>query len=684
MRKTLIYLRVSGNSKRWNPRLSGGRGSCRAARWCQEAGSAGASPSQFPDTLIYLTVLVCLFLTTEASPAETKRETYDVVVERDVMVEMRDGVRLATDVYYPAKDGKPIETKLPALLMRTAYNKERWGPDIVRFFARHGYISVTQDCRGRYKSEGRFFPWVDDPEDGYDTIEWIARLPRSNGRVGMHGPSHMAWVQFHAATQKPPHLVAMAPYQGPINAYKYSMRTGGALHLGVLKWVVKQAATGQNAPKDPEAKRAIAKMGADQEFLKWGTRIPWQRGKTPLAAFPDYEDAAFQLYFENNDYNDFWRQPGLGMDEYFDRFPDMPILWITSWFDWYPRTISDGYQAMVARGRKDQYLIVGPWTHWNNRYAVGDVNFPNDGGGIASRSAFLDFELAWFDRYLKGDTSKDVGPPVQYYEMGGGDGQRGAGGRLNHGGHWRRGDAWPPDTVRPSKYFLHASGELSTAAPAEEPSSTTYVYDPNNTVSSNGRCIISYGPSAGRSFAGMGPQDQIQFQTLPGHGTPGRPIVERDDVVMFQTPPLAEDVVIAGNIGVTLWVSSDAPDTDFYVKLVDVHPPNSDYPRGYGFPVSEGILRARYREGFEQPALMQQRQKYRLTFPLEPAANRFMANHRIQIYICSSNFPNFDINRNTGDPTSHHVRIARNTIHHDALHPSSIELPIRGMKKEMR
>ena len=174
--------------------------------------------------LIHLALLFCLAFTAGARSAESERATYDVVVERDVMVEMRDGVRLATDVYYPAKDGKPIDAKLPSLLMRTAYNKERWGPDIVRFFARHGYISVTQDCRGRYQSEGRFFPWVDDPEDGYDTIEWIAKLPRSNGRVGMHGPSHMAWVQFHAATQKPPHLVAMAPFQGPINAYKQRLQ----------------------------------------------------------------------------------------------------------------------------------------------------------------------------------------------------------------------------------------------------------------------------------------------------------------------------------------------------------------------------------------------------------------------------------------------------------------------------
>jgi uncharacterized protein len=624
--------------------------------------------------LLLSSVALAILLTSSYSLAQ--RTTYDVIIERDVMVPMRDGVKLATDVYLPAVGDKPAEGRFPALLIRTAYNKERWGPDIVRFFARHGYVSVTQDCRGRYKSEGRFFPWVDDPEDGYDTIEWIADHPRCNGRVGMHGPSHMAWVQFHAATQAPPHLVAMAPFQGPINAYKYSMRCGGALHLGLLKWVVKQAASSQNAGRDPDALKAVREMGGDQGFLEWAARVPWERGQTPLAAFPQYEEAAFGLYFENNDYNDFWRQPGLGMDEYFDRFPDMPILWITSWFDWYPRTISDGYQEMVAMGRKDQHLIIGPWTHWNFRYTVGDVNFPNQGGGIADRRDFLDFELAWFDRHLKGIRDVESGPPVQIYVMGGGDGRRGANGHLNHGGRWYRDDAWPPENVEPTRYYLHAGGALSVEQAGRPESSSTYVHDPRDAVSSNGRCIISYGPSAGKGFGGMGPRDQIDLPTLPGHGMPGRRIADRPDVLVFQTLPLDRDVTIAGNIKVTLWVSSDAPDTDFYVKLVDVHPPSKDYPPGYGFPVSEGILRARYRQGFDKPALMKPGEKYCLEFPLEPAANRFLAGHRIQIYVAGSNFPNFDINRNTGDPNSHESRPARNTIHHDAEYPSQIELPI--------
>ena len=608
--------------------------------------------------------------------AEPREKGYEIVVERDVMVPMRDGVRLATDLYQPAKDGQRLKEELPAVLMRTPYGKSSWGPDKVRFFAEHGYLSVVQDCRGRGNSEGTFFPFRDEPQDGYDTISWLASHAACNGRVGMHGPSHMAWVQFHAATQKPPGLVTMIPHQGPINAFKYSMRCGGALHLGLLRWVLSVAATSQEARKDPAAAEAIRQMMDSESFLPWCGRIPWERGETPLAKFPAYEDGAFQLYFEHYDYDDFWRQPGFAMDEYFKSFPDMPILWVTSWFDWYPRTISDGYQTMVSMGRENQYLLIGPWSHNNFSTTVGDVDFGNAEALVGSYDGFLRMELAWFDRWLKDDASVDLGARATVFVMGGGSGQRTDNGLLHHSGHWHTSDSWPPPEATPVNYYLRQDGALSLTKPESERSSTTYTYDPDNTVSSNGRCIIAYGPAAESGFAGMGPRDQVELETLPGHGTPGQPIANRTDVLVFQTPPLECDVTIAGNIKVKLWVSSDAPDTDFYVKLIDVHRPSENYPEGYGFPVSEGILRARYRHSFSRPELMKTGEVYCLEFPLEPTANLFRAGHRIRLDICSSNFPNFDINRNTGDPHSHVSRIARNTIHHDADRPSSIALPV--------
>ena len=608
--------------------------------------------------------------------AQGHEKLYDVVTEHDVMVPMRDGARLATDLYYPANRGQRLKEKLPAVLMRTPYGKSSWGPDKVRFFAEHGYLSVVQDCRGRGKSEGTFFPFRDEPEDGADTIAWLANHAACNGRIGMHGPSHMAWVQFHAATQCPPGLVTIVPHQGPTNAYKYSMRCGGALHLGLLRWVLSVAATSQEARNDPAAADAVRQMMDCSNFLPWCARTPWQRGQTPLAKFPAYEDGAFELYFEHPDYDEFWRQPGFAMDEFFGSFPDIPILWVTSWFDWYPRTISDGYQQMVAMERKNQYLLIGPWSHNNFRPTVGDVNFGDAGAPVCSYDDFLRIELAWFDRWLRHDRSVDLGATVQFFMMGGGDGRRAANGCLNHGGHWRNGDTWPPPAAQEVDYYLHEDGNLSRTEPEAELSSTTYKYDPNNTVSSNGRCIIAYGPAAQSGFAGMGPRDQIELETLPGHGTPGRPIADRPDVLVFQTCPLGSDTAVAGNIRVKLWVSSDAPDTDFYVKLTDVHPPSDDYPSGYSFPVSEGILRARYRNSFSRPEPMEAGEAYCLEFPLEPAANLFRSGHRIRVEICSSNFPNFDINRNTGDPHSRESRVAENTIHHDSARPSSIVLPI--------
>ena len=600
--------------------------------------------------------------------AEAK--THDVVVERDVMVGMRDGVRLATDMYFPAIDGERVAEELPAVLMRTPYDKSAWGTDYIRFFAAHGYVSVMQDCRGRGNSEGIFFPFRDDPEDGYDTIEWLADHPACNGKVGMHGPSYMAWVQFHAAALGPPALVTMIPHHGPINSYKYSTGGGGTLHLGLLRWILSVAATSQEARLDPDAAAAVREMMVSENFLPWCARLPWRRGETPLAKFPAYEEAAMQLYCEHFDYDEFWRQPGFAMDEHFDAFPEMPILWVTSWFDWYPRTMSDGFQRLVAVGREDQHILIGPWSHNSFHATVGDVDFGADGAPVRDYNEFLRLELAWFDRWMKDERAIDPGATARFFVMGGGDGERGADGGLRHGGHWRESKAWPPPTATAVAYYLHKEGSLAAAEPEAERSSTTYTYDPGNTVSSNGRCIIAYGPAAASGFAGMGPRDQVELATLPGHGTPGAPIAERPDVLVFQTPPLEGDVTIAGDIGVRLWVSSDAPDTDFYVKLID------EYASGYGFPVSEGILRARYRHSFATPEPMALGEVYCLEFPLEPAANLFRAGHRIRLYICSSNFPNFDINRNTCDPRSHDSQVARNTIHHDAAHPSSVTLPV--------
>jgi putative CocE/NonD family hydrolase len=609
---------------------------------------------------------VCLSGTRLSAAEPAKPPKYQVRIERDVPVRMRDGVTLATDLYIPLQDGQPLREKIPAVLQRTPYNKAGVEKE-ASFFASHGYLSVVQDCRGRRNSGGVFFPFVNEPKDGYDTIEWLAKHPLCDGKVGMCGCSYLGWVQLQAATQRPPALKTMIPFQGPNNGYHYSMHTGGAVHLGLLRWCLQMATTSQEAQKNPLLDKGVQTMFAEDAFLSWAARTPWKRGQTPLSSIPAYEDGTFQLFFENNDYNAFWRQPGLGMDEQFASYPDIPTLWVGGWYDWYPRSISDGYQKMVALKHHNQYLLMGPWTHNNFEPACGDVHFGFGGSNLRSHEDYWRLELQWFNRWLKDDRAAEIGKPVQVFVMGSGDGKR-VKDHLNQGGQWYHGDTWPPQDVRPTPFYLQAGGGLSREKPARPESSTSYTYDPRNTVSSTSRCFTFR--------RAIGPKDQIELATLPGHGLPGMPIASRPDVLVFQTEPLAKDVLIAGNIKVVLHVSSDAPDTDFFVKLIDVHPPSLDYPAGFALPLTDGVIRARYRESFSTPSLLKPGQVYRLEFPLEPSANRFQAGHRIRVDVCSSNFPSYDINRNTGDPNDRRWRLAENTVWHGAKHPSAILLPI--------
>jgi len=630
-----------------------------------------------PWTLLFATGLSCFGVAAAGAAAEGK--TMDVVVLKDVMVPMRDGVELATDLYLPAENGRPMEGKFPVVLQRTPYDKEnQFYKDPATFFARHGYLSVIQDCRGRFRSGGEFFPMRDEAEDGYDTVEWLARHPYSSGKVGTYGVSYMGWVQIQMATLNPPSLATMIPHTGPNNAYYYSMHVGGTRTLGLLRWHLHMATTSWEAKENPSIVEAIKPMLTSKGFLQWASRIPWRRGQTPLSVAPRYEDAAFQFYFDNNDYNEFWRRPGLAMDEYFDNYPDIPIMWVTGWYEVYARSIVDGYLEMLKRGRENQFLVAGPWTHANWDPYNGDANYGAKAGVIPPNDLqFLDYELQWFNRWLKGDESAELGHPVKVFVMGGGDGRPGEEDRLNHGGAWHTGGEWPPAGTSPRTYYFHGDGTLSATKPSGGPESTTYTYDPRNTVHSDGRCEIAYGPASELGFRGMGPYNQIQMETLPGHGIPGLPTASRPDVLVFQTPPLARDTIVAGNLRAVLYVSSDAPDTDFFVKLIDVYPASEDYPAGYSFPVTDGIIRARYRNSFKTPELMEPGAVYEILLPVQPAANLFKAGHRIRVDISSSSFPNFDINRNTGDPLSRQWRIANNTIHHGGEHASFIELPIQ-------
>ncbi len=603
--------------------------------------------------------------------------SYEVTAERDVMVPMRDGTRLATDLFIPTEGGQPLRD-VPAVLLRTPYNKAGWGPDIARFFAEGGYLSATQDVRGRFRSEGVFGSVNQEAEDGYDAIEWLARHPLCCGRVGTHGPSYMTATQLAAATQHPPSLATMIPHHHVLSEYRENTFPGGALRLSQLSWVLERAFTSNELKDLPWAVEAMEEMCGFDRFIEWTARTPWRRGETPLQLAPLYEELLMELAFEHPDYDDYWREPGRAKDEYLEAMPDMPILWVAGWLDFFPGPMIEGYRRMVALGRQHQALLVGPWRHWAFDTAAGGVDYGALGGGLTSRQEFLEYELRWFDRWLKGREEADTGAPVQLFVMGGGDGLKTDDGCLNHGGYWHLRQAWPTEGTRDAALYLNGDGTLSAEAPAEAPSHTTYTYDPHEVVRSYGSPQIPHCPWAIRGeLWAPPPTDQGQLPMLPGDGSPQMPVTVRKDVLWYQTPPLDEDLTVAGDVTAVLWVSSTAPDTDFVVKLLDIHPPSADYPTGYALFLAKGLLRARYREGFAVPQPMAPGEVYRLEIPLEPVANRFCAGHRIGLHISSSNFPDSDINRNTGaDQSDRRWLIADNTLHHSREHPSHLVLSL--------
>lgn len=611
------------------------------------------------------TVVAVLFLGpawTRPSDAAAAKAEYGVKVERDVRVAMRDAVRLATDIYIPTVNGRPLDEKLPVVLIRTAYNKQGFAQR-GDFFARHGYLAVTQDVRGRFASEGEFYPFVNEPEDGYDTMAWLSGHPRCNGKVATYGCSYMAWVQLSMASLKPPGLVAMLVDGVGINTYHHVAYPYGARQLGLVRWVIDDVWPRSHEARKPEVRKAIESVN----FLEMASQLPWERGKTPLAISPRFEKLCFD-YVENDSYSDYWRQRGLGFDEYFESFPDIPIMWQSGWYDGYPRSVFEGYRKMVALGRgKNQWVICGPWIH--NRFGdttCGDVDF-----GSAAGLSRLGVQLAWFDRWLRGDANADIGPHIRAFVMGGGSGVRTAKGRLHHGGKWYLGDTWPPPATRPTPFYLCADGGLSPQPPAPAASSsTTYSHDPRDPVPS----MIC--PWTFHGHVPKGPWNQVEQTKLLGQGKPGRPLAERPDVVVFQTPLLEESVRLLGPVKVMLWISSNSPDTDFAAKLVDVYPPSDDYPNGYALGICEGLLPARYRNGLEKPELLEPGKPYRLEIVLFPAANLFCKGHRIRLDIASSNFPRYEINRNTGDPSDASVRVAKNTVYHDREHASAMILPV--------
>jgi uncharacterized protein len=621
---------------------------------------------------------------------------FDVSVAYNIMVPMRDGVRMATDVYLPADGVTPLEGPFPVVLQRTPYNKgkQRVMEDRGEFYARRGYAFVVQDCRGRYRSEGEFYFLRQEAEDGYDTVEWIMAQPWCNGKIGTEGTSYGAWVQNAAASLAPEGLSAMYVNQGGYNAHTSSVRHNGTFELRFLAWAFMGAATCPHiAQHQPHLQQALAKASTRE----WFQKLPLKPGQSPLALAPAYEQWAADI-MSNGDYDDYWKHPGFSFEEHAGQHTDCPIIFSGGWYDSYTRSTLDAYIDFTNRKQGPVRVIMGPWTHGGETQNVsfaGDVEFGPDATMQGAFGAdFRDHHLRFFDHWLKGlDNGLADEPPVKIFVMGGGDGSRTKEGRIFHGGHWRDEQEWPLARTEYTPFYLRDGGGLDADQPSSDAASTSFRFDPNDpvpTVGGNMSSLSDFVPVSPDIEAkidlmdrwGMivkaGGQDQQTTPDTYGAESPYLPLSSRPDVLAFQSEPLENDLEVTGPLTAVLWVSSSAVDTDITVKLIDVYPPNPDYPEGYALNISDSILRLRYRNSREQEELMEPGEICRIEIPMYPTSNVFAAGHRIRLDISSSNFPRFDVNPNTGEPLNRNTRteIAVNTIHHDQQHPSHILLPV--------
>ena len=621
--------------------------------------------------------------------------TYAVHADLDVMIETRDGTKLATDVFRPADPdtGEPIDEPKPVLLDRTPYGKrgrlERHG----EWYAKRGYVVAVQDCRGRFASEGDYYIFVNEAEDGADTVEWLAEQDYCDGQVGTFGTSYGAWVQSALATQDPEGLAAMFVNQGAANGRKATFRHNGAFELRWLCWAFTLGGGfARRALENPEVQGRLANVDV-RDQLAGG---PVHRGQSPLRHIPQYEEWAFDIMERGDADDDLWQSPGINFEAFYEESADVPTVYAGAWYDSYTKATCDNFRELRERKDSDHFLLMGPWTHGWNAYPLPSWNKSYSGEAEFGEQALMDYQetrLRFFDHYLKGKDTWDE-PPVTYFRMGTGDGHRARGGRLFHGGEWDSDGDWPlPDTAF-TTYYAHGDGRLSTDEPTEAESSTTYDFDPENPVPTlGGNCssyitfeqrgenLLEY-PLANRKLqdiTGRGGMDQRTREGTFGASEPYGPLEERDDVLVFRTPPLEEAVEIAGPIHVTVVGSTDAPDTDFTAKLIDEYPPSEAFENGFALNLCDSICRARYRGYRDEPDFVEPGEVYEFEMEPYPTANVFKAGHRIRLDVSSSNFPRYDVNQNTGGPLygDREYEMATNTVYHEKGNATRIELPLR-------
>ncbi len=572
---------------------------------------------------------------------------HGVRVLRDAAAPMRDGTRLRADVYLPTGDGP-----WPTLLERTPYNKESSSEVALgapEYFASRGYAVVIQDVRGRFKSDGEFYPFHDDGwrtnRDGYDTVEWIAAQPWSNGKVGTIGGSYSGATQYQMLPTRPPHLTAQFVRESSSDYRAEWVYRGGALELAfVLPWAL--GVTLNNiahlVPADEAERRAAVLAGVRDEIDTWFVDRPLAPCRF-LAGLSDW----YNEWLDHPDDGPFWWQWNVALKHH---EIDTPVYHLGGWFDGFLRGTLENYKGIRARARSEraraaQKLIVGPWIHGPtniDKRIIGEIDY-----GPEAAVELNPVRLRWFDHWLKGvDNGVLDEPAVRYFTMG--------------ANTWQTASDWPPPDARPLTLYLTGGksgsaeslndGRLSFTAPGATDQPDSYLYDPDDPV-----------PTRGGGF--LGP--------LNG-GYDQRPVEPR--VLTYTSEPLTGDLEVSGPVTATLFAMSSARDTDWVVRISDVA------PDGQSRIVADGILRARYRRSLERPELLTPHQVETFAVDCWSTSNLFRAGHRIRVAVTSSCFPRWDANPNTGEPFGRAKAgvVALNTIFHDAFRPSSVTLSARG------
>lgn len=607
------------------------------------------------------------------APWEGSPLAYDYALSSGHLVPMRDGVRLATDVYLPALGGRARPGAFPVVLERTPYDKGRtWHSITARYFARRGYVAVVQDVRGRYASEGEFYFLRHEAEDGHDTLVWIGQQPWCDGQVGTLGLSYTTANQQALAITHPPHLRTQILLDGGYNYYTRTMRHSGASEYGIfLPYVWWMARTSKEALADVQVRRALDEAWGN--LTAWIRRMPLRPGASPLRLTPAYERWFFDM-LTHAEYDEYWRNPGYNLEPYVERYPDIPLFLETSWYGHHIWATLEKWAEFARRHRSPRKLLLGTWLHGFDCFTqsfAGDVDF----GAVAALDDLNGIRLRWFDRWLKGlRTGIDEEPPVDLFVMGGGSGRRNVQGRLDHGGRWRAEREWPLARRRETPFYLHPEGRLSPVPPAAGVAPSAFTFnpaDPVPTIGGNFQNLGVVGLLEGGAFDQRGRRDlSLCADTLP--------LAARRDVLVFRTEPLADGVEVTGPITVRLWVASSAVDTDFTAKLVDEYPPCEDYPEGFALNLADSIIRMRFRASRERAEAMEPGRVYEVTIEPQATSNHFAPGHRIRLDVSSSNFPHYDVNPNTGEApgTERRLVVAHQTVFHDAARPSHVVLPV--------